>query len=170
MVYYHRRSLFWQNISFGATCYSGLSNWPEAARTLIDEEIAQGKTITEIRGNEIDFQWRVMKLKLKIEAELPLEEIIFLDRGMPDSIAYFQLLNLDPQEARDVCYRGLYRKVFLMEPFMFKKDYARTESPEEVARLNNFLRDAYEQLGYEVIVVPVAAFIEDRARFILERM
>ncbi|HEY4498924.1 MAG TPA: ATP-binding protein [Candidatus Paceibacterota bacterium] len=148
---------------------AGYQTVPEAARVLIDEGMAQRKTIAEIRSNEGDFQRRVVKLKLKTEADLPLEEVVFLDRAMPDSIAYYQLCGLDPQEARVVCHRDLYRKVFLMEPIAFEGDYSRIESPEAIAQLNNLLRDAYEQLGYEVTVVP-AVSVEDRVRFIQERV
>ena len=131
--------------------------------------MAQGRTVAEIRSNEGDFQQRVAKLKLKTEAELPLEEVVFLDRAMPDSIAYYQFCGLDPQEAYAVCHRDLYRKVFLMEPIAFEGDYARTESLDAIARLHDLLRDAYEQLGYGVVTVPVMS-VEDRVRFILERM
>lgn len=148
---------------------AGYRTVPEAARALIDEGVAQGRTVAEIRSNEGDFQRRVAKLKLKTEAELPLEEVIFLDRAMPDSIAYYQLCGLDSHEARAVCHRELYRRIFLMEPVAFAGDYARTESPESIVRLDSLLRDAYEQLGYEVTAVPVAS-VEDRTRFILERM
>jgi predicted ATPase len=148
---------------------AGYRTVPEAARLLIDAGLAQGKTVAEIRSNEGDFQRRVVELKLKTEAELPLEEVVFLDRAMPDSIAYYQLCGLDPQEARAVCQRGLYLKVFLMEPIAFEGDYARTESPDAIARLNGLLRDAYEQLGYEVVLVPLVS-VEDRTQFILERM
>jgi len=148
---------------------AGYRTVPEAARVLIDEGVAQGITVAEIRSNEGDFQRRVTNLKLKTEAELPLDEVIFLDRAMPDSIAYYQLCGLDPEEARAVCYRDLYRKVFLMKPITFDGDYARTESPDAIARLAGLLRDAYEQLGYEIVVVP-AVSVEDRVRFILARM
>ena len=139
---------------------------PEAARTLIDQEMAEGRSVAEIRSNERGFQRRVTALKIKLESELPLKQIIFLDRAMPDSIAYYALCGIDPGEALAVCRRNLYQKVFLMEPITFTQDYARTESPEAIARLNDLLRDAYKQLGYEVVAVP-AMSVEDRVRFIM---
>lgn len=148
---------------------AGYRTVPETARVLIDEGMAQGKTVAEIRSNEADFQRRVLELKLKNEAGLPLDETIFLDRAMPDSVAYYTLCGIDPQEACAICRRDLYQKVFLMEPIAFTQDYARTESPEAIARLNGLLQDAYEQLGYEVIAVP-AMSVEDRVRFIMTRM
>ena len=148
---------------------AGYRTVPEAARVLIDDGITRGKTVAEIRGDEGDFQRRVAELKLKTEAELLLEEVVFLDRAMPDSIAYYQLCGLFPQEAHALCHRDLYQRVFLMEPIAFEGDYARTESPDAITRLHDLLRDAYEQLGYEVVTVPPVS-AEDRAQFILERM
>jgi len=68
-----------------------------------------------------------------------------------------------------VCERGRYRRVFLMEPLSFVGDYARTEDPDTLERLHSLLRGAYEELGYEVVLVPVMT-PEERARFVQERM
>ena len=138
---------------------------PEAARVLIDEEVAKGKTIEEIRRNEADFQRRVLALKLKIEKELPKDQLIFLDRAVPDSIAYYSTCGLNPKEALDVCQGGQYKKVFLMEQLPYVQDYARTENAQSIERLNQLLRQIYERLGYEVILVPVMS-VEDRVKFI----
>ena len=92
---------------------------PEAARVLIDEELAKGKTIEEIRKDERGFQRKVLAMKIKIENELSKDEIIFFDRAVPDSVAYYQISGLDPEEALNVCRRGQYSKVFLMEQLPF---------------------------------------------------
>lgn len=142
---------------------------PEAARTLIDGDLKRGRTLSEIRANESEFQLRVTELKRQIEKELPCYETIFLDRAMPDSIAYYQLCGLNWQGLRSNCLRGFYQKVFLMEPLEFRADYARVESMESAMRLNELLRSAYENLGYKVVTVPTAS-VEDRTRFILNHM
>ena len=101
---------------------------PEAARTIIDEGLAQGKTIEEIRGDEAAFQRRITARKLKTEASLPRHEIIFLDRAVPDSIAYDRLMGHDLGESIRVSRRNLYREVFYLEPLAFVKDYASNPS------------------------------------------
>ena len=138
---------------------------PEAARVLIDEELAKGKTIEEIRKDERGFQRKVLAMKIKIENELSKDEIIFFDRAVPDSVAYYQISGLDPEEALSVCQRGQYSKVFLMEQLPFEKDDARTENPEAVKKLNQLLKETYEKLGCEVVFVP-AVSIEERVEFI----
>jgi predicted ATPase len=142
---------------------------PEAARALIDEGILAGKTVHQIRESDEIFQRRILEFKLKIERELPLDETIFLDRAVPDSIAYYRLCGFDPKEVFAVCMPALYQKVFLFEPLPLIKDYARVESQEIAEKLNVALREAYLELGYEVIEVPVMP-VEERTRFILERM
>ena len=61
---------------------------PEMARVVIDEKIAQGESINEIRSDEGLFQKEVFERKLKLEKKLPREERLFFDRGIPDSLAY----------------------------------------------------------------------------------
>jgi predicted ATPase len=142
---------------------------PEAARVLIDEEISKGRDIKEIRGDEAAFQKRVLEMKIKIEKNLPKDQVILFDRAIPDSMAYYILCGLDPKEVIDVCENKWYRKVFFMEQLPFTKDYARTEETHTVERLNQFLRESYQKLGYEVISVPVMS-IEERVRFIKDHL
>lgn len=138
---------------------------PEATRSLIDEEKAAGKTIKDIRRDEAEFQRRVLARKIKIESELPRDQLIFFDGAIPSSVAYFETSGLDPQQALSVCQKGQYRKVFLMEQLPFVQDGARTENTETIKELNRLLKKAYEDLGYEVISVPVMS-VEERVKFI----
>lgn len=142
---------------------------PETARVLIDEELSKGKQLAEIRGDKRAFQQQILQMKLEIENELPKDEVIFFERGMPDSVAYFSVSGLDPKEALDVCEKNLYQKVFLMDLLPFEQDYARTEDVQTTKRIHQLLRVAYEQLEYEVISVPVMP-VENRAKFILDNI
>ncbi len=142
---------------------------PEAARILIDEEIAKGKTIEEVRKDEADFQRKVLAMKVKIENKLSREEIIFFDRAVPDSVAYYQTCGLDPKEALSVCQKDQYRKVFLMERFPFKQNGTRTEDPKTIKTLSHLFKETYEKLGYEVVSVP-NMLVEERVKFIRNHM
>lgn len=146
---------------------------PEAARTLIDEEIAKGKTLEEIRGNrakEQEFQRRVLEIKLKTEKELPRDQTFFLDRATPDSIPYYQNCGLPTQKAREVSEANLYKRVFWLEQLpQFTKDYARIEKPRTARKISRLLKKSYGQLGYEVVRVPVMS-VEDRVKLILGQM
>ena len=56
-----------------------------------------------------------------------------------------------------------------MEQLPFDQDYARTEDAQTIEKLNQLLKQTYEQLGYEVMLVP-AMSVEERVRFIQDYM
>ncbi len=138
----------------------------ETARALIEEEMATGKTIQQIRGDEASFEARVLQRKLQIETSLSVYQPLFLDRAMPDSIAYHRLIGLDPTPAIKACQKGLYQKVFCLAPLTFAADGVRTESDTAMATLHEYPVDAYMQLDYGVVIVPPLP-PQERLQFIL---
>ncbi len=140
---------------------------PEAARLYIDHEISKGKTIDQIRSDEIEFQHQILKIKIKAEQEIQKEQITFFDRAIPDSLAYYELWRV---EADDILKRSLrkcfYKKAFLLKSHAFLKDYARVESEEQAKQLENLLKRSYEKLKIPVVEVPVMT-VEERVNFIL---
>jgi predicted ATPase len=147
----------------------GYLTYPEAARVLIDRELAKGKSLKEIRGDEAKFQKRVLKMKVGIEKSAPKDEIVFFDRAIPDSIAYYQICGLDLKEVFRFCKKKRYKKVFFLEPLPFEKDYARIENGNTVKKLNKLLKESYKKLGYEVISIP-AMSIKKRLNKILKEI
>ncbi len=143
--------------------------YPEAARVFIDREMAKGKSLREIRGNEADFQKRVLKIKIRVEKEAPKDKIVFFDRAIPDSIAYYQICGLDPKEVLKFCQRKTYRKIFFLEQLPFNQDYARVEDGKTVKKLNKLLKKSYQNLGYEVVTIPVMP-IRERVKRILNEI
>lgn len=140
---------------------------PEAARVYIDQKLAEGKTLAEIRANEEDFQSEVLQMKLATESTLPSQQTIFLDRGMHDSLAYVRLYDYaTDQTLLDALKRSRYKKVFLLEILDFEPDYARTENLEAAQRLESLLEEAYTEYQMPVIRVPRAP-IEERVQLIL---
>ncbi|NIM46945.1 MAG: AAA family ATPase [Candidatus Aenigmarchaeota archaeon] len=146
----------------------GFQTCSEAARFLIDEEISKGKTLEEIRINEIEFQRKTLELKIKSEDKLPKDKIVFIDRGIPDSIAYFQFYGQDVQEVLKFCHKR-YKKIFFLEALPFEKDYARIEDEKTARKLSELLKKTYLDLGYEVISVPNMS-IKERINFILSNL
>ena len=143
--------------------------YPEAARVFIDQEIAKGKTLDEIRGDEAEFQRKVLKIKVNVEKSAPKDTIVFFDRAIPDSIAYYQVAGLDPKGVLKFCPKNVYRKIFLFEQLPFDQDYARVEDGKIIKKLNKLLKESYENLGYEVIDVPVLS-VKERVREILNEI
>ena len=128
--------------------------YPEAARVLVDREMKKGKSLKEIRGNETEFQRKVFKIKIEVEKKAPQDKIVFFDRAIPDSIAYYQICGLNPQEVLKFCKKKIYRKIFFLKQLPFQQDYARIEDVKTVKKLNELLKESYKKLGYEVIEIP----------------
>lgn len=157
----------------------GYDTVPEAARILVDAEMASGKTIEQIRQNELEFQYAIWRMKDRIERKLDPASLLFLDRGMRgDSEAYIiQCLLRKPLEGDirlfpkefDIVPKRRYAGVFLLDRMKYIQDYARTESPEEAAFIHNLIGLRYEADGYKLIHVPVLPALE-RAQFVLDHI
>lgn len=142
----------------------------EVARGVIERANRQGITTQELRKNEAKFQESLLLPKLRLEQKLPKDQVIFWNRAMPDSIAYLRNCGGDYRKALALCEKGLYKRVYLLDQLpQFQQDYARIENLEEAKRINQLLYEAYSELGYEVIRVPVMA-PDERVRFILAQM
>ena len=145
----------------------GLNVESEIARLYIDEEIAKGKTIAEIRKNEEAFQYIVHERKLLQHANLRKDKLVFFDRGIPDTVAYLRANNLVvTQEIEKTLVQYAYRKVFLLDLVGHATDHARTESLETAARIHAELGRTYDELNIPVVRVPVLP-IEERVKFVL---
>jgi predicted ATPase len=138
----------------------------EAARRFIQEQLAKGLRIADIKTDPRVFEGRIFRSKLAIEAALPAERLAFLDRALPDSIAYYRLEGLDPQEPLDCCRRVRYRWVFLLARLDFVADAVRSEPPAAAARIERLIVHAYGQLGYRLVQVPVMP-VAERTDFVL---
>ena len=66
----------------------------EHARHYIDTMKNEGNTVEEIRANKRKFQLGVLDMQIEQEAELSRSDIVFLDRAIPDAMAYYQFLDL----------------------------------------------------------------------------
>ena len=66
----------------------------EHARHYIDTQHQKGRTIDEIRKNQEEFQLGVLHMQMEQEAQLAPEELVFLDRALPDALAYYRYLHL----------------------------------------------------------------------------
>ncbi len=143
----------------------------EAARILIDEELAKGKTLAEIREDEQKFQEKILGMKLGIEKKLSKNEIIFFDRGIHDTEAYYNLYGFKiDNKLKQIFKNNTYKKVFLLDPLEYKKDYARTESKEQQLKIYVLLAETYKKIGIPLLRVPVMNSELERLEFILENL
>jgi len=146
---------------------SGFHVVPEAARVLIDRYNTQGISTQELRKDEGKFQKKALRIKLETEKKTPKDRVVFFDRGVPDSIAYYEICDLDIKELMKIS-KGRYAKIFFLEQLPFEKDYARTECEETVEKLNDKLKKTYIELGYSVVDIPVGSVEERLKRIFIE--
>jgi predicted ATPase len=142
----------------------------EWARIYIDQEMKKGKTLKEIRKDEMNFQEKVLDLKINFENNLNPEDLVFMERGIPDTSAYLKLIKakISPSWKSSI-KKSRYKKVFLLKLVEFKKDYARTENEKEAKLLDNLLEKSYTDLGIPVERVPYLP-IAKRAKYILDNL
>lgn len=142
----------------------------ELARAYIDQEMSKGNTLQEIRKNEKVFQDNILRLKIESEKKFRKDTIVFFDRGIPDTVAYYELLHIPRDNILKTALKNSsYKKIFLFESLPYIKDYARTETPEESLLIEQLLEKSYKKLNMPIIKVPVAS-VEERLQFILDNV
>ena len=70
----------------------------EHARHYIDTMHQGGRSVEEIRSNQMEFQLGVLEMQIEQEAILSAGDMVFLDRAIPDALAYYRFLNLEVDE------------------------------------------------------------------------
>jgi len=141
----------------------------EAARAYIHEELQKGKTMAQIKGDILAFERHILYQKIEIEQSLSKNTTVFLDRAIPDSIGYYLLEGLNPDDPIRKSGLWRYKNIFFFERITFEIDTVRSEDDKIAAALDGLLKKSYQMLGYEIISVPLMA-VEDRVDFILKHL
>ena len=142
----------------------------EHARHYIDTQRQKGRTVEETKRNQEEFQMGILDMQIEQEAELSPDEIVFLDRALPDALAYYYFLNLPTnRKLTDALKLYRYRKVFILDILPLVQDYARTEDESAQKRIHELLVKVYSSLNVPVIHVPILP-PEDRVNYILSNL
>ena len=142
----------------------------EHARHYIDTQKITGRTIEEIRENKREFQLGVLNMQIEEEATLDVNEQVFLDRALPDAMAYYQFLGLEYDDRLiEQCNKYCYNKVFILARLPLTNDYARLEDEAEQIRIHNLIIKVYETFPCPIVHVPVLP-AEERVDFILRNL
>src|SRR5215218_10505139 len=72
----------------------GFATTIEHARHYIDTQRVTGRTVEDIRANQQLFQRGIIDMQVEQERSLDQEALVFLDRALPDGLAYFRFLGL----------------------------------------------------------------------------
>ncbi len=142
----------------------------EHARHYLDTQRLNGKTVGEVRKNQMEFQLGILDMQIEQERALSPDDLIFLDRAIPDALAYYHFLNLPEDEKLLEALRTIaYKKVFILDCLPLVRDYARTEDEAAQKKIHALLIEVYESLGFPIIQVPVFP-PEQRVDFILKNL
>ena len=146
---------------------------PEVARQIIREQVETG-------GDAVPWGDRAAYTRLMLERSIdsyldhtPAAAPAFSDRGIPDTLGYARLIELeDEQRVLCACRRYRYAPlVFLAPPWreIYATDSERKQDFDEALRTFDQLKQVMEECGYRVVELPKVAPV-NRAEFILSNV
>ena len=152
-------------LSKGYCCY------PEISREITMEAKEQGieQLFLEkpLLFSELLLEGRKKQYK---SALLENHNIVFLDRGIPDILAYMHYIGDSyPAYFDQACKDHKYSKIFVLPPWkeIYISDDERYENYEQAKLIYNHLSETYIKYGYQLIEVPKDT-VENRIDFILK--
>jgi predicted ATPase len=142
----------------------------ELARHYIDLQRMNGRSTEEVRSNQRQFQHKVLNLQILLERRLDPEELVFLDRGLPDELAYYEFYDMAPDEKLlEYLEFTSYKKIFIMDLLPLDKDYARTEDAAAQLELHRLIIETYRRRSEPIVMVPVSP-PKERVQFVLDNL
>jgi predicted ATPase len=146
----------------------GFRTSPDVSRQYLESLLAGGATKDEARANPAGLQRSILTRMLDVESRLPVNEPVFLDYGLPDNLAFWEIANLELiSSVWRAALRFRYRHIFLFDPLPFVDDSIRVESHDRPKQLSATLSAYYRALGYQWTRVPPAP-ISERLALVLD--
>ena len=96
-------------------------------------------------------------------------DVVFLDRGIPDVLAYMHYIGDSyPAFFDTTCKENKYTKIFILPPWedIYVADNERYENYEQAKLIYNHLVETYQKYDYNLIEVPKDT-VDNRILFIL---
>jgi predicted ATPase len=110
--------------------------------------------------------------KQYLDAQKESHEVVFIDRGIPDVLAYMHYIGDSyPSFFDAACRENIYSEVFILPPWkeIYVSDEARYENYEQSVLIHNHLVETYTKYGYQLIEVPKDS-LDNRILFILDKI
>ena len=151
----------------GHTCY------PEISREVIREAQEQGieQLFLEkpLLFSELLLEGRKKQFN---EALKETSDIVFLDRGIPDVLAYMHYIGDSyPAFFDKACHDHKYTSIFVLPHWkeIYISDAERYENYEQAVLIHEHLVETYKKYGYTIIEVPKDS-VENRVDFIMKHL
>lgn len=160
--------------------------------TIIDQLIEQGHTCYSEISRQVTMEAKKQGIEqLFLEKPLLFSELllegrkkqyysateetsstIFLDRGIPDILAYMHYIGDSYPSFFDLaCKEHTYSKVFVLPPWeeIYESDEARYENYDQAKLIFEHLKETYQKYGYQLIEVPKGT-VDERIQFIFSEL
>jgi len=148
--------------------HRGFRTNPDISRSYFEEVAAKGNDAKALRYSGDKLHRELFRRMLINAMQLPPDELIFHDYGLPDNVAFRLEDGLgNDQELIQSCKLIRYKKVFLLAPAAFKRDEIRFEDAAYQARLGDSLRKVYRTFDYNPVDIPLIN-IAERCEMILK--
>lgn len=151
----------------------GFCCYPEISRQVTLEAKKQGIEQLFLENpllfSELLLEGRKNQYKNALEEK---HELVFIDRGIPDVLAYMHYIGDSyPIHFDLACRENVYTKIFILPPWedIYVSDKERYENFEQAKLIHNHLTETYKNYGYELIEVPKDT-LENRILFILDQI
>lgn len=136
---------------------------------------AQKQGITQLfLEDPLLFSQKLLEARVKQYESLEdsKEKFTFLDRGVPDVVAYMEYFGTKyPKSFSEACKLNSYEKIFLLPPWreIYTNDNERYETFEEAETIYSFLKKTYLFYEYNIVEVPKLS-VKNRCDFILNNL
>jgi predicted ATPase len=147
----------------------GFQTFPEVGRQYFERELAQGRTIDDIRKDRAAMTRQIYDLWLSSNDGLRVAEITFLDRGLPDALSFYRFAGMNPNEILPDCFQHQYASVFILNRLPYQQDGIRGGDDTTADYFDLWMERDYSALGYNVVRVPVLP-PEKRLAFVLDKL
>ncbi|MDV6253238.1 AAA family ATPase [Vibrio sp. EA2] len=144
----------------------GYATFAEGSRTIIEQQSQMEEGI--LPWNHLpEFARLCLQLMSEQKQQAQNHQVAFVDRAIPDIIAYLRVGGCDVDSEFVTASTGYHSQVLTCRPeaSIYVQDEVRPHSFEEAIDIHQTLVDTYIQLGYEVIEVPWGT-VEERLRFV----
>lgn len=149
----------------------GYCCYPEISRQVTIEAKREG--IDQLfLSNPILFSEKLLNGRIEQYKNALLEaaSVVFLDRGIPDVLAYMKFLGDTYPAHFDVAGKEhKYSHILVLPPWeeIYTFDAERYESFEQAKEIFIHLKETYQSYGYELIEIPKGT-VDERVEFILK--
>ena len=151
----------------------GFCCYPEISREVTLEAKKQGIEQLFLE-NPLLFSELLLEGRKKqfYNAQKEPHNIVFLDRGIPDVLAYMHYIgDAYPSFFDQACKDHKYNAIFVLPPWkdIYISDAERYENYEQAQLIHAHLMETYQKYGYSIIEVPKYK-VEKRVDFIVKRL